>query len=63
MEKPKLIVELDPQTGAVTVNGPINDQIFCFGMLELAKEAIRTHAKEQNQRILVARPKIVGAVS
>ena len=36
----RLIIELDPQTGSVNVNGPIKDKLFCLGLLELGKKAI-----------------------
>lgn len=36
----KLTIALDPSTGQVNVNGPIGDRLLCFGLLEMAKEAI-----------------------
>ena len=36
----KLIIELQ-QDGVVKVQGPIHDKIFCYGLLEMAKDAIR----------------------
>jgi hypothetical protein len=64
MEKPvlqldndiKLILSFDAQTGQVNVTGPINDRLFCFGLLELAKEAINAHYVQQQKQIMVARP-------
>ncbi len=38
-----MTVTFDPQTGNVNVNGPIQDKIFCYGVLELAKDAIRRY--------------------
>jgi hypothetical protein len=55
-----LTIAMNPETGQVDVNGPIGDRIFCFGLMELAKEAINNHAKDQQSRILLARPKIAG---
>lgn len=28
-------------TGAITVNGPLENKIFCIGLLETAKEAVK----------------------
>jgi hypothetical protein len=55
---PKLTLELDQSTGQVSVNGPIDQTLFCLGMLELAKNAILDHAKHSKNQILVARPAI-----
>lgn len=55
----KLTITLDAMTGQVNVSGPINDRLLCFGMMELAKQAINDHAKAQQSQILVARPKII----
>ena len=55
-ETARLIISVDPKTGEVNINGPIQDRIFCFGILELAKQAINAHADQQAKRILVAQP-------
>jgi hypothetical protein len=52
----KLVITLDSTTGQVNVNGPINDRIFCFGLLEMAKEAINAYSAQQQKQIMVARP-------
>lgn len=52
----KLVISFDPSTGQVNVNGPINDRLFVFGLLELAKEAINAHSVQQQKQIMVARP-------
>ena len=52
----KLVITLDRQTGQVNVNGPINDRLLCFGLIELAKEAINANAIQQKNEIMVARP-------
>lgn len=54
----KLVISLD-SGGQINVNGPINDRILCFGLLEMAKDAINAHAKQQQSNILVARPRVV----
>ena len=35
-----LTLELFPTTGALRMSGPIAQKVLCYGMLELAKEAI-----------------------
>ena len=52
----KLVISFDPATGQVNVNGPINDKLFCFGLLELAKEAVTKYCTQQAKQIMVARP-------
>jgi hypothetical protein len=51
-----LSITLDQGTGAVQVNGPIQNPMLCMGMLEMAKQAIHDFAKEQarGQRIIPA---------
>ena len=55
----KLVISFDPSTGQVNVSGPIQDRIFCFGIIELAKQAINAHAEQQAKQILVASPLIM----
>jgi len=54
----QLVITMDQMTGAVNVTGPIQNAALCYGMIELAKDAIRKFA-EQNQSPIV-RP---GALS
>lgn len=51
-----LTITHDPTTGAVQVNGPIQNPLLCMGMLEMAKQAIHNFAAEQakGQRIVPA---------
>jgi hypothetical protein len=51
-----LTITIDTMTGQVNVNGPINDRLLCFGLLEMAKEAINAHKVQQEKQIMVARP-------
>ena len=36
-----LAIHLDLGTGGVRVEGPINDRILCYGMLEVARDQIK----------------------
>lgn len=51
MQQPKLVIEILPD-GRLNVNGPIENKMLCYGMLELAKDAIRDHA-EKNRSMIV----------
>ena len=37
--KPQITITLT-ELGQISVNGPLHDKILCFGMLEMAKEAV-----------------------
>jgi hypothetical protein len=51
-----LTIIFDQMTGQVNVQGPVENGIACYGMLEAAKDAIRNFAAQraQNQKILPA---------
>ena len=36
-----ITITFDMETGALNVNGPMQDKVLCYGMLELAKDVIR----------------------
>lgn len=44
--KVQLIITLE-ESGQVGINGPINDKVLCYGLLDCAKDAI----KEYNDRL------------
>ena len=52
----QLVITFDQITGRVEVNGPINNAMLCYGMLEAAKDSIRTFVAKQasEQRIIPA---------
>jgi len=51
-----LTIVFDQMSGAVNVQGPVENALVCYGMLEAAKDAVRYHAMQraQGQRILPA---------
>lgn len=57
---PELVIRLDPQTGNITVKGPVHDRILCLGLLELAKEAIALSAAKQNKSNILLSPNVPG---
>jgi hypothetical protein len=38
----QILIEMDDK-GNITVRGPIENKILCYGLLESAKDAIRNH--------------------
>jgi hypothetical protein len=48
--KVTLTITLDDK-GGVEVNGPIDQTLFCYGLLEVAKDTIRRHGEEQARRV------------
>lgn len=61
---PQIAVKLEIAlfaNGSVGVNGPIHDKILSFGLLEMAKDAVREHHQNQQREhaknIVIARPR------
>jgi hypothetical protein len=53
----ELKIMLVEESGQVSVNGPISNRILCYGMLEMAKDAItQFHEKQANSKILQVPP-------
>ena len=36
----RMVIELNLDTGGVSVSGPIQDKVFCYGLLEMARQAV-----------------------
>jgi uncharacterized protein YfeS len=36
----RMVIDFDPHTGQVQVNGPIDNKLLALGLLELARKAI-----------------------
>jgi len=51
MQEFELLVKYNAD-GSVSVNGPINDRLLCYGMLEMAKDAVRDYNKERESKII-----------
>lgn len=53
----QLIVTWDPKTGDINVTGNImQNRLICFGMLDLAKEALTAFSMKQAQASMMPRP-------
>ena len=48
----KLIITLSPN-GGVQVNGPIDNAMLCYGLLEVAKDVIQTHIQKKAESQIV----------
>lgn len=46
----QLTIAID-DAGRVSVNGPIENTMFCYGLLEVAKDTIRNHALERQRTV------------
>ena len=38
--KVRLVLEFDKETGKFTMNGPVQNQVLCYGMLGMAAETV-----------------------
>jgi hypothetical protein len=51
----QLIITLDAQ-GQIQVNGPLDNMLLCFGLLELAKVSVKDYNVAKQQRVQLAPP-------
>lgn len=49
----QLIITLD-DTGTVSVNGPIDQVLMCYGLLDMAKDSIRNHVEQKAKKMVQA---------
>jgi hypothetical protein len=49
----QIVITLD-DSGTVAVNGPIDQVLMCYGLLEMAKDSIRKHVEEKARRVVQA---------
>lgn len=45
-----LTITLD-ESGGIALQGPVSNAALCYGMLELAKDAIRAHNMKESQLV------------
>lgn len=52
----KLEITLDPRTGQVTINAPLQDKILCLGVLAMAERLVHEYdpARQPKPGILLA---------
>lgn len=51
MPNVRLIIDLDAD--GLKLQGPVNDRVLCYGLLEMAKDAIRQQAAMESVRKVV----------
>ena len=51
--KMELVISMD-ERGNVSVSGPIENMVVCFGLLEVAKDAVRNFSAQSQKRIVPA---------
>lgn len=44
------------EAGQVTINGPLNQTVLCYGLIETAKDLLRTFAAKQQNQVMPAHP-------
>ena len=54
----QLTITLNEQ-GQIGVNGPIDNRLLCYGLLDMAREAIYNHGKQSENRIQPVPPGLV----
>ena len=57
----RLVIDIDDQ-GQLNVNGPIGNKLVAFGMLELAKDAVREFNQQAQQRVVPVTPADMAAL-
>ncbi len=48
----KLTITMSPN-GAISVTGPIDNGLLCFGLLEVAKDVVREHIRKKAESGIV----------
>jgi len=43
--------------GSVSINGPINNKILCYGLLEAARKALDDYIPQDRPEILIPHPR------
>jgi uncharacterized protein YfeS len=51
----RMVIDFDPHTGQVQVNGPIDNKLLALGLLDLARKAVWEFDPAKAAGILLAR--------
>lgn len=46
-------IAFDPANGAMKIDGPVNDRVLFYGLLDLAKDVVRSQALEARRVVPV----------
>lgn len=60
VEPIRLVIELNPTTGATNVTGPLGDKLIAYGLLEVARQIIQEYKPEAAAPVAEV-PRIVPA--
>lgn len=44
-----LVLTLDPLSGRIHISGPLDNRMLCYGMMEMAKDALRSAAEGKGE--------------
>jgi hypothetical protein len=53
MPQIQLTIILDTDTGSTSVNGPIDNQVLAYGMLQVARDAVYDRKRKAAESIIV----------
>jgi len=51
----QIVIKLD-DAGKLSVTGPLDQKILCYGLLEAARDIVRLHEAEPPRRVSIAEP-------
>jgi len=46
----RIEILFDQETGGITLNGPLDNKVLCYGLLEAAKEVVRDFMVKQEKK-------------
>ena len=61
MNEVQLVITMEMETRRVQVAGPVHDKMLCYGLLELARDAIKDHGdKKVGSGLLIAQVAVLN---
>jgi hypothetical protein len=61
-EPPQITVTLNPN-GSVSISGPINNKILCYGLLEAGRKALDDYVPQAAPEIVIPYPRSNGRLN
>lgn len=57
----QIVITFNPATGQISVNGPLDNCMLCYGMIEMAREVIQSKGKaEPKSQLFIAQAGLRG---
>lgn len=56
----ELLISMDPQTGAVQLQGPLDNAVLCLGLLDMARDLVHERRKQAPERPRLVLPPAAG---